>query len=147
MLNSETYKLTYDRGLPKLNVQLTSIDVPWGEFGEEQVYYVWQEKVNNTLAFYLPVYLTINNYGQVPNQLYNVGFETECGLGNKGLLSIPENSSTLIKPGEYFKMHSNLAIPTNKSMNLPCVVNFTLYNTYFDPIVKKIIINYPPIQK
>ena len=145
-ISYQTYDLTYRNSLPKLNIQLRSYDVPWGEFGEESDYYLPLNEFNKT-SIKLPVFLTVNNYGQVPNQVYNVHFETNCGRGTNGLLSIPKNASTLIKPGEFFEMYDEIWVPTNRSIKLPCEVKFKVYNTYFDPIEKRIIIKNPRISK
>ena len=135
----KNYEINIEANKPQLTVQLTTKDLAWGHFVEDYEYKVWYNKLNDS-SFHLPIYLVINNYGSVPTQIYNIQFKTKCG-NNGGLLSIPQNQSSLIKPGKFFELSDDIYINvengTIKNI-LPCKVNFGIYGPNFNAIYKTI---------
>jgi uncharacterized membrane protein len=138
-VTNKTYELTLEANKPQLTTQLTTNDLPWGHFVENYEYTVWYNKLNDS-SFNLPIHLIINNYGSVPTQIYNIQFKTLCG-NNAGLLSIPQNQSSLIKPGEFFELSDDIYINVENGTIkeiLPCKVNFWIGGPNFDMVHKTI---------
>lgn len=113
---------------PKITAQITDKKLPWSEYAESYNHRVPQNFWNATI-YSIPIYVEINNNGIVPFQLYNIEFESNCGIGNKGLLSFPDNISKVIGIGETIAFNSNTGFGFNTTVQegLPCEINFVIY--------------------
>jgi len=140
----QTYQITVDANSPRITVQLTAKDIQWGHYIDNDYYRIPRSQYNDT-ALDLPVYIKINNYGGAPSQIYNIEFRTKCG-NNEGVLSIPYNQSTLIKPGDFLFLEENVHLNTDNAPNgriheiLPCVVDFWIYYPNHDTTHKTITV-------
>ena len=113
---------------PKITVQVTDVKLPWSHYAEEYEHKVW-EKFWNSSHYSIPLYIEINNNGIVPFQLYNIQFESECGMGNRGLLSFPDNFTKVVGVGDTVTFTESIYFTFNTTVqdSLPCEIYFTIY--------------------
>jgi len=114
---------------PKLTVQITDNKLPWSHYADKYNHRIWQTYWNRS-SYSMPVYVEINNNGIIPFQLYNIQFDSKCGMGMiQGLLSFPENFSKVISIGTTASFTSEIYFVFNTTIRegLPCDVDFVVY--------------------